>query len=172
MKKVIEEVETITPEYLNEYKQKQEEADWYKGAIVDRIDYILKSIFDFEGGSLNYWYFDGASEGEVGDFSYAMGDNEIYNIITEGNPFGKGYNYILKDGKVWKYEGSIPSRWLFEDFEEELVKGKESFDRREEEQKKKKKEASESKKIKNQMLAEQAKAKLSKEELLALKQTL
>lgn len=79
---------------------------------------------------------------------------------------------ITKDGGEWAWDSSIPLRWLFEDCEEEIINGKTLYDAK---LKKKKEEAIVKKTLKKKLdetLAVQAKAKLSKEELAALKRTL
>ena len=165
-------VDLITQDLVFNYQLKRTECDELEAQIIYRIDYILNFIFDLESSKLNYWYFDGAQEGEIGNLNLSCDNKTIYStidsIVTDSVEKKKNYSYILKDGKRWEYEGTLPSRWLFEDFEEELIEGKEKYELLEIERKQKTKQISE----KNNMLVEQAKAKLSKEELAALKKVL
>lgn len=165
-------VNLITQDLVFNCQLKRAECNELEAQIINRIDYILNFIFDLESSKLNYWYFDGAQEGAVGNLNLSYDNKTIYStidsIVTDSVKKKKNYSYILKDGKQWEYEGTLPSRWLFEDFEEELIEGKKKYELLEVERKQKKNQISE----KNNMLVEQAKAKLSKEELAALKKAL
>jgi hypothetical protein len=77
-------------------------------------------------------------------------------------------NIIDKFGDEWSFEGLLPKRWLFEDFEAEIVIGKTKFEEVEALKKEKAATLKAAKKLKKAELLESAKKKLSKEELVAL----
>ena len=132
---------------------------------------FLYKTFD---GELDYWYFNGAGEGEVGDLSKYIGDIEIYGFVFESVKDPDEIEITDKYGKYFcLHDGNrIPTRWLCEDFEQEVLDGIKSFKKQEAERLTKKKELDDKKKAKKQLLAESAKKKLTKEELAALKSVL
>jgi hypothetical protein len=86
---------------------------------------------------------------------------------------------LLKDGSEWSYEGLLPSRWLFEDFEDELIEGKQKFDEKEKlrklqlkEKKEKKKQKEALRSVEDIKMMSELKKKLSPEELDILKRNL
>ncbi len=89
--------------------------------ISARVDYILNFIYKAFGVELSNWYYQGASEGQDGFFEPHMFLDEFYVYKEPGLP-DDGV-FLDKDGGEWGLEEGIPSRWLFEDFEEELTSG-------------------------------------------------
>lgn len=164
----------IAPQLLADWKKLYSETSKLENQICNRIDYIVKTVFKTFGAKLSTWYFYGAEEGEMGDLNRAL-YTDYFSVITELVRDRNGnYNHIdmvilLKDGSEWGFEGEYPTRWLFEDFEEELIEGKKKYQEKVQEEKNKKKEKDLLKKQKNELLVEKAKAKLTKEELKALK---
>jgi hypothetical protein len=169
--------EPITQKLIDNWQLAANESSSMEGEITNRIDYIIRTIFDTFNKKLDTWYFDGAGEGDVGDLLRHYDENEI-NIITELSRNKEGvYDSIEmviidKEGSEWGFDSSIPTRWLFEDFEQELIDGKKLFEEQKAERKKNKKELSAKKKLEDQALATAAKAKLSKKELAALRRSL
>jgi len=90
--------------------------------IISRLNYIMETIYETFQTKLKYWYFSGARQGSVGDFFEAYDGPMIGSF--ELSPFIDNCAIINKDGEEWWLEDGIPTRWLFEDFEEELAKGK------------------------------------------------
>jgi hypothetical protein len=177
MEQIMKSVPVITPAFLNDWKKAATLAGTMEESIVNRINYIVRTVYDVFKVKIDTWYFYGAGEGEVGDLMRQLDDNEI-NIITElaRNKDG-GYNSIEmviidKYGHEWGFEDSIPTRWLFEPFELELMNGKKNFEEKQAERKKSQKELSAQKKLEDAALATAAKAKLSKKELAALRRSL
>jgi len=154
-------IERITAELINKTRSLKKEADQLEDQITDRIAYIV--AFLFEEKAYNWW-FDGAEEGEVGDIWKHYYANEIW-IITD--PELK-ISIIDKNGNDWKFEGSIPDRWLFEDFENEIIEGKKLFQERKAKRNIERLHLEEQNKKEKKQLIESAKKKLSKEELKAL----
>jgi len=167
--------EPIKQNTVKEWKRIRSEAGALEEDIEQRITYIIRFWFEAFGSKLDTWYFDEAGEGEVGDLSRHMNDDEIDSIYVEmkshSNQIGDEY-IIDKFGHEYGWESSIPTRWLFENFEQEIIDGKKLYEEKEAARKLKQKEKSAQKKLKDKNLAEVAKSKLSKEELAALRREL
>jgi hypothetical protein len=138
--------------------------------IINRIHYIMVSVFNLFKKKDAYWYFYGAGEGEVGNLWSHYGSNEI-SIVADNCP-GEEMVIIDKFGDDWGFGDSIPTRWLFEDFEKELTEGKLKYEQKELDRKAKQKAMSAEKKQEDLELIKIAKKKLSKAELAALKRSL
>lgn len=163
----------ITPNLIVNWQEAHAKASKFEDQIIDRIDYILNTWFEVFGSKLDYWYFDGADEGEVGNLSRYFDNNSISGFYVEVNKCPNEMIIIDKDGHEWGWESEIPTRWLFEDgVKEEIVNGKAEYERRERERKEKKKQSAANRKAKDEQLAAEAMKKLSKEELAALKRAL
>ncbi len=142
--------------------------------IIERITYIIHTLFEKFDMKLDTWYFDDAGESQVGNLADHYGKYEIDSIAIELN---KNFKYkdisiIDRFGEEWSWGNSIPIRWLFEDFEKEIIDGKVKYIEKEAARKSRQKELSANKKKKDQLLIEQAKKKLSTEELAAIKRSL
>lgn len=147
------------------------------GALQDRLEYIFKQIFKTFGASFSYWYIDGAEEGELGDLNKVVSHGDIsMGCVIFGFKGDSARNEgtipsrfcIMLDGGEWGFDDSIPIRWLYENFEEELAEGKEAYLQRQLEEKKAATEKLLEKKKKAAELISSAKKKLSKEERKAL----
>ena len=163
----------ITQKFIDEWREAYRRSAKMEDTITERIDYILRTIFETFGAKLDYWYFDGAAEGEVGDLARWMDDDEISGIYTEAIKEIKSPMVIIdKFGDEWEYQGEIPTRWLFDaEFAIELHNGKLQHELKEKERKEKQKERSAAKKKRDELLVEEAKKKLSKEELAAIRRS-
>lgn len=177
-------MKVLTKQQIRDWKLTQELAQQYEEVITDRIEEVLNTFWGAFGAKVNYWYFDGAEEGEVGDLASYMNDDEIYNIVVgtvhldsragslvQPPPGNDGpYNHVIldKDGNEFGWEGSIPTRWLFEDCTDEIVKGKQAFEEKKALQEKKKAEVKQQLKSQQDKLVNDALVKLSGEEVLAL----
>lgn len=163
----------IAKTLMNAWEVSRSATSKYEEIINDRIDYILRFWFEAFGGKLNYWWFEGADEGEVGDLYRHMNKTSINEIWVDCVNNSKEDMIILdKNGLEYEWQNEIPTRWLYEDFESEIIKGKQDFINRELERKNKKKELSAKQKAEDEALAQAAKSKLSKKELAALRRTL
>lgn len=97
--------------------------------IFDRIGFILNTIYDTFEKTLFNWYFYGASEGSVGDFGSNHNEDEVSGFVLDPPAVGRGWEIILDDGTEWTLNhGIFPTRWLYEDFEKELIEGKKKFE--------------------------------------------
>jgi len=153
----------LTEEYISDYEEAKSIVGNKEAIIIDRIDYIVKTIHKTFNKKLNYWYFDGAREGEVGPVR--LDEDYIYLIIDSSSA---ELEIIDKDGDEIDLRESFFTRWLTEDFEQELIEGKELYKQAERDRDRKAKVRKEREKKGKKALIEFAKKKLSKEELNAL----
>lgn len=160
-------VEVLDPAILSEYQKLSLQAGRIADQIEKRIEFILNTIYKTYGAKLDTWYFDGAEEGEVGDLFSNLGSTEISGFTLEPYIFNNDCVILLKDGAEWGFDGGIPTRWLFENFEEELTQGRAAYQTMLEEKKARKKAKSQEKEEQRRQILE----KLSPEEqkLLGLK---
>jgi hypothetical protein len=166
----IDHVKPLTVEMVDEAGDLAAKAGKLEEKIVDRIHYIMLNIFKLFSKKSAYWYFYGASEGEVGDLWKHFHQDSI-SVIIDNCP-GESMEILLKDGSEWGFEDSIPTRWLYEDFECELIEGKKKYEEKEIARQLEEKNKRFQKKGEDQRLASAAKKKLTKEELRALKKVL
>lgn len=152
-----------------------ENAQKFEQKILDRIDYIIKTIYQTFGRRLSYWYFYGAGEGEVGNIpAHALKPGGYISPVC--NPHKDTMVHLKNERVVDLLGDGFPSRWLYEDFEDELKLGKNNYIKHIEDEKARKKERAEQNKVKKEEGAkkrgEEIKAlmaKLSPEERKLLK---
>ena len=101
------------------YNIKQSEIEDYKIAIEDRVHYILETIAKENNLKLEYWYVDGAAEGEVGNIDV---DSEFLSLVIKYRPEPKTILYKYKKEKI-ELKWGFPTKWIWNDFEDELVAG-------------------------------------------------
>lgn len=142
---------------ISDLKEAKKALGIIEGKVFDRIDYILHFVFETFDNTLHNWYFEDANEGGMGNLY--MDKDWIYDIFTDAT-CQNNMVMFLKDGKQYEYDGIFPSRWLFEDFEEEVLQGKQAWIDEQEAKKKKSKKAKETRNAKR----EEVLNKLSKEE--------
>jgi hypothetical protein len=146
--------------------------------IYSRISYIadiMGSVFELTHTSWEFGY-------EGNDTSIWDTDNyteERINVKIEGyvkaNRLGgypDGLPIIDKNGKRWELSDGIPTRWLYEDFEEELAQGKVMIEQQEQQRRDEVTSKKKNDEQARQKLIDQAKAKLSKEEFAAINKIL
>jgi len=145
-----------------------------EGQIVDRVDYILRTIFSAFSKRLDYWYFYGAGEGEIGPIKLDswMKYEQVDGIVLEPYP-SKDFGILLKNEKgqlkyEWGLKEGFPSKWLTEDFEVELIQGVAAYKDSELQKKAKANAKREENKKKKAELVKTAKKKLSPAEKKAL----
>lgn len=147
-------------EYIKNYDEK----------ILDRITYIIETYVSLWDNKLSTWYFHDAPEGEAGNFWENHDEYKVHSLliedrhISDGKTANHNTEYILldKNNKEIEIFDSFPVRWLWEDFEQELIEGKAKYES-------KQLEKASAKQQKKQKWLNSAKAKLSKAELKALK---
>lgn len=127
--------------------------------ITDRCDYVVRKIFEIQGGKVDWWDFsnEGGKDGPSGYFDHNRYKNEVRFIGLFSGNWDKFY---ITD--------SFPTSWLWEDFESKLtqeIKDWKNKVAKEEEETKKKLVERENKK---KELIASALAKLTPEEAKAL----
>lgn len=165
----IETVKPINQEMVKEAEELAAKAGKLEEKIIKRLHYIMTSIFKTFNQTKAYWYFYGADEGEVGDLWRHYDPTQI-SVVIENCP--SEMVIIDKNGEYWGFEDSIPTRWLFESFEEELAQGKIKFIKKTGDLEAERKAKALQEKEAAKELAVRAKAKLTKAELAALKKSL
>jgi hypothetical protein len=178
--KDIKKYDVVSKDVIAKCEELNKELGGLEDKITNRMTYVLQTLFATFGIKLGTWYFDDAPEGGLGDLWRHYHDDEIYVVTEVGSNCEKDRNLfnsvnmviIDKFGEEWGFEGGLPTRWLFEDFEQELIDGKKKFEEAEEARKIKEKEDRSKRKEQDKALAQTAKAKLSKKELAALRRTL
>lgn len=155
---------------VNNWRASYSEISLLEDEITDRITCILQTWLNVFGKKLHCWYFDDAEEGEVGDLIRHFSDEEISGMIIKmPTEHAFGLTILDKYGKPLSLNGSIPTRWLYEDFEEEIVQGKAAYEARNKEKKEQNKLLKQAKKREQLELIKSAKSKLSPKEIKALK---
>lgn len=154
----------ITRGLVVDWEDNRRRADKLEEQIVDRMTYIIQTVCKTFDVKLETWYFSDAQEGQMGHLTWD--EPELFSVWDIRNR--KDMTIITESGEEYYFDNSIPTRWLFENFEEELEEGKKRYEEREEEKLKKRLEATDYTK----KLANNAKKKLTKEELRALKKVL
>lgn len=160
-------VKPITPELVDEVTELYHKLGPLESKIIGRIHYIMLSIFNTFGQKNAYWYFYGAAEGEQGDF-WRHYEKDAISIVFDNCPAGENMVILLKDGSEWRFDDSIPTRWLFEDFETELAEGKKKYQGKLKADKIAAQNKRFQQKQEDKKLAAAAKGKLTKQELSAL----
>lgn len=130
----------ISNKILKEWENARSIADVFEQEIIDRIDYIINEILKTFDQKLDTWYFHDAGEGSLGDLSPNLDEKNVsfvYEIARDSD--SEEMVILLKNGFEYSlHDGEFPTRWLFEDFEEELIQGKKDYEEKEEEKKRRK----------------------------------
>lgn len=120
----------LSSSFIDEGFKRYKELEEISKTVEERTHYIMMTIFDLFGFKGDYyWYFSGAHDEETGVPWYGLKYNKTRletNIYGEARPAV----IILKDGSEWGLEDGIPIRWLYEDFEQELINGKKEYEQR------------------------------------------
>ena len=136
--------------------------------IVARIDYIIRSVFNIFGQKLITWYF----EKDDMPLSHSIDGFYISGLVTEVSMSEprKDMVIFLKGGFTCDLRHELPTYWLFDPFEEEVINGRKQY----EDMQSKKKAAAQlvndiaKQQIEDATYIKAIEAKLSKEELDAL----
>lgn len=154
------EKKTMTREDLATYKDCAKKYNASLGVLSDRMNYIIRYIF---GDTLHWW--DWRDDGDSGGPKIHDDYIEYYGNFRGGDSKA---SIIDKEGSELDLKDGIPLRWLWEDFEEEYARGLALYKKTKEEQEALKIQKTIENKAKKNALAQQAKCKLTKEELKAL----
>jgi hypothetical protein len=169
---VLKKIEKIDITDVANYNKLRAAANTIENNIADRIEYVLKKIYEVYGGSFDTWYFDGAAEGEVGDIHGAISSDYVSGFVFYGRKGPRPMGSILHDETEVNLEYDFPTRWLYEEFEDELAEGKQKFLDKSIKDQKAAQINRDAKKLRDEQILDIAKKKFSKEELAALKRIL
>lgn len=158
----------IAKEDFSKWKKSYQITSKLEANIRKRIGYVLDVLMKTFGTKMIDWYF---SDDDYPDLFDNVSRRYINSIIveTESDP-NDGYQLTIidKNGKEWNWNDSIPLRWLYEDCEKEIIDGKALYDAKLQN----KLDQKLSQFTKTHVIADRAKAKLTPEELEALKKIL
>jgi hypothetical protein len=153
---------------ITEYAEKKEQFEACRGKIIDRMNYIIRSIFEICGGKLDWW--DLKNDDPEYRSSIIKPEINMFDDFVSFYAVGSLKNDCIvdKNGNGIFIREEFPKRWLWEDFEDEIKNGLAEVKRREElsklhAQKKEKEKLEKQEQIKQQVLA-----KLTPEEIKAL----
>ena len=139
----------------------------YSQKIVDRSNYIIRKTAELFGGKIDWWdWSNGAGEVD-GHFDIDWLNDDYISVAGDTKGGNCEWVAILKN-EEWELRLTFLTRWIWEDFEQELTDGIKKYKEQKLhkiEMEKKKKIAREENKKK---LKESAKSKLTKEERKAL----
>ena len=137
--------------------------------ITDRMNYIIRKCIEIAGGKLDWWDWqcDGDYEDRSsGDFMESYHKDQL-SIRAEWS-IKREIIFIDKDGGEWLFQDGIPTRWLYEDFEEEFTNGLKAYKEKEKQKAEKAKEKRLKDAADQKVLIEKVLSKLTKEEKKAL----
>jgi hypothetical protein len=145
----------------------------YTSVISKRVDYVVREIARIFGGKIDWWDWPKGKDECDGHFTPDIIEGE--SVSVDGWKSGGGdWEAYLKDEKgdfkeSWQFCWfEFPTRFLYEDFEEELIEGIKKY-REDKATKKELKKQKELEKVKNKAkLLDSVKSKLTKEERKAL----
>ncbi len=131
--------EPLIPNILEQREQIYEECATCDRKVIDRLTYIFKQVGRVCGFSFSDWHVYDASPHNYGDvFSLFIRNkinvNEVSFNDLNGTSFAPHTLILLKDKKI-NVKHSIPKRWLFENFEEELREARRLYIQKENHQK-------------------------------------
>jgi len=169
----------INKELFNEWEKLSAQVGALEDQIIKRIDYIVQNIFKIFGVKLINWSFYGAGgvdeDGEdVRKLQCHYNDDGIeIEFLARRGRSNNEMVFIDKFGHEYGIDSEIPTRWLYDDnFQQEIIAGIAEYKKRKAESEAKQKALNALKKIETEKLVEEAKKKLSKKELAALRRSL
>ncbi len=115
---------------VEKLQQTIKKAQLLSDCIEKRISYIVKTLNEMFGEIDFGWMseFECGACGEINLIELLKQDVIWINFEGIKKSLAKNYNLILKDGNLWRMEdGFIPKRWLFEDFEQEIIAGRKIY---------------------------------------------
>jgi hypothetical protein len=141
--------------------------------ITDRVDYIIRFCVEAVKGKFSWWDWQNGGDGDdraPGDFMHSYSKHTPDTITITGEwTNGSKMTFIDKNGDEFELEwGEIPTRWLYEEFEEEFKNGLKLYEEKKQAKTAKRKEMDTKQKEERKGLIAAARSKLTKEERKAL----
>lgn len=159
---------------LEKIKELKKELDQIERPLVERIAYVYETIFTttFKKKGGFCFYSVGAENGDngggIGDITKSI-SNEQVAFCIENYSSGSFSCLVILGNQEWDLLDGFPARWLYEDFEEELIIGKQLHQDKINQDKKSKEENKKLEKLNQKKMIENIKNKLTKDELDLLK---
>lgn len=120
-------METNYVKPLTKKEVSNEESTIDSNIIGNRFDYIILKIAEIFNNEIDNWYFTDAREDSWGALEDSLSGNKIYPIIN----FKKNKLNPMKvfiDKELFDLKLEIPTKWLTNDFEEELIEARDSYE--------------------------------------------
>lgn len=158
----------LSVDILEQYKSLRAQADEFGNQLEKRITYVIETIWSAFGKRFDYWYVQGAEEGQLGDLAkcFRWGD-DVQDLCI--HPYEGEMVILLKNESEYGFgEGEFPQRWLYEDFEQELTDGVAAYKAKVARQKEEREQRRAARKAKKDALKKSAASKLSEAERDAL----
>lgn len=169
----MEKLNILNEDFFKRRKEAKLVVENYDTEIYNRVSDIIRSILKtFNQDCSNEWWFAGNNDAYE-DVGFDAATRYRDNIFIRLEEYIKPSNIIDKFGrKISLFDDGIPLRWLEEDWEEELISGKQKLDEQYQLAEAKRKLSKEEGKLKKQEDLKNKKAfkdslknKLSQEEL-------
>ncbi len=111
----------LDPSIIGRHRKACDQLYSVENECTARIDYIMNFIFKAFNKKLGAWEYNGNSSQSSGSFESDMFEDQ-FTVWSSPELPNEGL-FLDKDGGEWGLYDGIPSRWLFEDFEDELTNG-------------------------------------------------
>lgn len=124
----MDKIEKISEDVVNEILKIHKAYAEVERKISDRMNYIVHECVRISGGNIEWWSWQNGDYEDShadGDFIHSY-DKETIQINGELNHAYKSI-FLTKDGSEWSLVDGYPTRWLFEDFEEEFTQGLQAY---------------------------------------------
>lgn len=117
--------EPLIPNVINQRKNIFKEWSKLDSILIDRFSYLFKRIGKICGFTFNGWHVLGATAGFYGEVDLLIRNNiiDMSKVILEdisGPYYSPNALKIIINGREIDMYRSVPTRWLFENFEKEL----------------------------------------------------
>lgn len=134
----IEKTKPITQKDVTKWEDLIKKADKAGEKILNRLDYIIRFCCDLWDTEIDFWNFNTIDDDELEtpekmptwlDIDPSSTETIDMPSIYDGTRWARTYEWMVLDdeGNEVSLE-SFPTRWLYEDFEDELRKAKQDYD--------------------------------------------
>jgi len=121
----------ITKEQLDTFDKTQKQYELERTSINNRFDEVIKTIADSFNARVDWYDFDNGDSEIDGYFDSELYKNEISYIgkfhLKNSVLRCESMNIVLNNGEVCYLMNCFPTRWLYEDFIDELTQGQTKY---------------------------------------------
>jgi hypothetical protein len=121
-------VKALDKAVMTELKEAQKQVEKVNAKINKRIHYILDTIFKTYGKKLKAWWFMDAPFDTHGTLRECAGFVEGLCTMPD---MDWDWAMILGEDTIHLMDEGFPSKWLYQDFEQELKEGKAAYEAKE-----------------------------------------